>query len=70
LTTTPPLSDVPSAIYDCEENSSLRLTSDWDGGRRATIGRSQHGGANAEAYVDSPLRQPRGYTNRRCGDIR
>lgn len=49
------LSDVMSAIYECEENSSLSLSSDWDDGWRVTIGGSRHAAFEAEAYVDTPV---------------
>jgi hypothetical protein len=45
------LTDVMNAIYDCEENSSLSISSDWDGGWRVTIGGSAHTAFEAETYV-------------------
>jgi hypothetical protein len=47
------LSDVMSAIYECEVNCSL--SSDWDGGWRVTIGGSQHRVCEASAFVDTPV---------------
>ena len=49
------LSDVMSAIYECEENCSLSLSSDWHQGWRVTIGGSQHTNFVAEQWVDSPM---------------
>jgi hypothetical protein len=47
------LSDVISAIYECEENCSL--SGEWDDGWRVTIGGSQHTVWEAEMHVDDPV---------------
>jgi hypothetical protein len=49
------LTDVMRGIYECEENCSLSVSSDWHGGWRVTIGGSRYMSFESEVWVDDPL---------------